>query len=334
MNEAAEKPSVTPALAALPFSWWWPLMVGAVAGIALRLFFWGRPGDPYTAMMGSFIYLAPVLVGAVTIYVAETKVRRSWGYYFAAGFTANLAFVLGTLFILIEGIICAILIVPLFSVVGGVAGVVMGAVCRVTRWPRQTMYSLVALPLVLGGLEPLVPLPERVNTVERVRLVAAPPAQVWRQLENARDIAPEEVDSAWLYRIGVPLPKAGLTEHGAEGPVRHITMGSGVKFDQVAADWEPERRMRWTYRFTKDSFPPNALDDHVMIGGDYFDLRDTEYTLTPAGDGTELRITMNFRVSTRFNWYAAPIAEFLIGNFEEVILGFYARRAEAVRPGG
>ena len=36
---------------------------------------------------------------------------------------------------------------------------------------------------------------------------------------------------------------------------------------------------------------------------------------------------MSYRVSTRFNWYAQPIAATLIGNFEEVILNFYANRA-------
>lgn len=40
-------------------------------------------------------------------------------------------------------------------------------------------------------------------------------------------------------------------------------------------------------------------------------------------------VSMHYRLSTQFNWYAQPIAEFLIGNFEQVILNFYARRAEA-----
>jgi hypothetical protein len=104
-------------------------------------------------------------------------------------------------------------------------------------------------------------------------------------------------------------------------------MGKGIQFDQVATLWEPNHRVLWTYRFAADSFPPHALDDHVRIGGEYFDLLDTEYLLTPVGNQTELRIRMSYRVSTRFNWYAQPIAEILIGNFEEVILGFYANRA-------
>ena len=56
------------------------------------------------------------------------------------------------------------------------------------------------------------------------------------------------------------------------------------------------------------------MDDHVTIGGHYFDLLDTAYTLTPTGgQATELRITMHYRVSTQFNWYADGVARLLIG---------------------
>lgn len=313
----------------LPYSKWWPLIVGAITGVVLRLVFSGNPGNPYSAMMSSFVLLVPLLVGAVTVYVAETQRRRSWAYYVWAPVLANVLFVLGTMAIVVEGLICAILIVPLFGVVGAFGGLIMGAICRKTHWPRQTLYSVAVLPLVLGGLEQHLPLPDRERTIEHARIVNASPADVWRQLENARDIVPEEVDRAWVYRIGVPLPKAGVSERTAEGMVRRITMGSGIYFDQVAMDWQPNRHVRWANRFAPDSFPPNALDDHVKIGGRYFDIGDTEYTLKPLGAATELRMTVHYRLSTSFNWYAGPILDFLIGNFEDVILGFYARRAEA-----
>jgi hypothetical protein len=107
-------------------------------------------------------------------------------------------------------------------------------------------------------------------------------------------------------------------------------MGKGIQFDQVATDWECYRRVRWHYRFTPQSFPPRALDDHVRIGGEYFDLLDTEYSMLAVGNRlTILRVSISYRVSTRFNWYAQPIAELFVGNFEETALRFYARRAEA-----
>jgi len=313
----------------LPYSRWLPVAVGVMTGIALRLVFSSRPGLPYAAMMSSFVLLVPLLVGAATVYVAETQRRRTWAYYVWAPVLANVLFVLGTMAIMIEGLICAILIVPLFAVVGAVGGLIMGVVCRKALWPRNTLCSVAVLPFVLGGLEQEMPIPDRERTIEHVRIVRASPADVWRQIENPRDIGPEEVDSAWVYRIGVPVPKAGVTERTGEGMVRHITMGGGIHFDEIAADWQPNHHVRWVNRFAADSFPPNTLDDHVRIGGRYFGIGDTDYTLVPLGEATELKMTIRYRLSTSFNWYAGPILEWLIGNFEDVILGFYAHRAES-----
>lgn len=312
----------------LPFSNWWPLLAGALGGIVLRLLYFGGPGDPYVAMMGSFIYLAPIVVAVVTVYVAERTGRRSWAYYFVAPVIANALFVIGTLVTLIEGLICAVIILPLFCTLGGIGGLVMGTICRATNWPKQTLYTIAALPIVLGALETSVPLPQRESAVERSILINAPPAEIWRQIHYARDIKPEEVGGAWLYRIGVPVPRAGVTEETSSGLVRRVTMAKNIHFDQVLAEREENRYVRWTYRFDKDSFPPYALDEHVVVGGHYFDIKDTSYTLTPSGNQTELTVRMHYRVSTQFNWYAEPVAQFLLGNLEEINLEYYRRRSE------
>ncbi|NZA26002.1 SRPBCC domain-containing protein [Luteimonas sp. SJ-92] len=313
----------------LPFRLPWPILAGAGVGLVLRLFFSAAPGHAYSAMAGSFILLAPIAVGAVTVYAAERQQRRSWGYYFFAPFLANVLFVVGTLLILIEGWICAILIIPLFATLGALGGLAMGAICRWTRWPKHATYSVAVLPLLLGAFEPGTGLPQRLDDVERTVTIAAPPAEVWKQIHHADAIRPEEIDRGWMYRIGVPLPVSGLTEDTAEGRVRRIRMGKGIRFDQVATEWVPERRVVFRYRFSEDSIPPRALDDHVRIGGDYFDLGDTVYTLEPVGDATRLTLQMRYRVSTRFNWYAEPLAKLLIGNFEDTALAFYRRRSEA-----
>jgi len=99
--------------------------------------------------------------------------------------------------------------------------------------------------------------------------------------------------------------------------------------DQIATTWEPDHLVLWTYRFTEDSFPPRALDDHVRIGGPYFDIIDTEYVIEPTPLGSTLHVTMHYRVSTAYNWYVRPIANFLVINFEQTALAFYAHRAES-----
>jgi hypothetical protein len=310
------------------FGWTVPLLCGALVGVAFRLFFSGTPGEPYHAMMSTFTLLVPIVVGAVTVYMAERAGRRSWSYYFFAAAAANALFVIGTMVIRVEGLICAVLAVPLFGLVGGLGGILMGAVCRWTRWPRPAIYSFAALPLLLGGLEQNLALPQDIQSVERVRTISESPEAIWTHLTVAKDIQPDEIGTAWMYRIGVPLPLSAVTVLADGTQVRHIMMGKGIRFDQIAADWQPNRRVRWTYRFANGSFPPGALDDHVRIGGRYFDVIDTEYVLRKLNAGTELRVTMRYRVSTAFNWYTQPIADFLVGNFEEAALRFYAIRAE------
>jgi hypothetical protein len=317
----------------LPFKAWWPIGLGALAGLLLRFVFSGTAGGPYVAMMDSFILGAPVMVSVVTVYLAERAARRTWGYYFVAPFVANLLFVVGTLLVEVEGWICAIVIVPLFAVVGGLVGLAMGAICRFTNWPRRAIVSSVALlPLLGGALEQHVDTTNLERVQQREMLIAAAPADIWRVLIDTRDIRPGEVESAWMYRIGVPTPNAGRGDFRDGEHLRHITMGKGVHFDQVATAWEENRRVTWRYRFTNDSFPPGALDDHVRIGGQYFDVTECTYSLTPVTGGTRLAIRMSYRVSTHFNWYAAPVADWLVGDFAEVILDFYAKRASAAAP--
>lgn len=312
----------------LPFSGWWAVGCGALAGLVLRFVFWGEPAGAYSAMLGSFIFGSPLLVGVVTVYVAELTERRSWTYYFTAPVIATMLYVVASLLLLIEGWICAIIIIPMFALLGGLAGLLMGAICRATNWPRSSIVGcFAALPLLLGAIEHQMPSASLDREYEHAVFVAASPEAVWRQLIDTRDIRPDEVDDAWMYRIGVPVPEAGVGALQGDEHVRHITMGKGVRFDQVATEWRENERVSWRYRFSKDSFPPGALDDHVRIGGEYFNLEESTYSLTPVAGGTRLSLRTRYRVSTHFNWYAGRVADFLIADFTEVILDFYARRA-------
>jgi hypothetical protein len=242
---------------------------------------------------------------------------------------ATTLFVAGTLALFIEGWVCAILILPLFAVLGGVVGLIMGAICRATRWPRRSIVGcFAALPLIGGAVENHIPAADRERGQSREVFIAAPATAVWAQLIDTRDIRTDEIDSAWMYRIGVPQPLEGRGDLRDGEHLRHIVMARGVRFDQVATTWRDQREITWRYRFTDDSFPAGALDDHVRIGGDYFDVIESTYTLTPRAGGTVLNLSTRYRVSTHFNWYAGRVADLLVGDFAETVLDFYARRAE------
>jgi len=312
----------------LPMLKRYPILAGAAAGLLLRLAFSGGGGSPWSPMAGFFIYLAPVVVGMITVYLAEREFRRNWGYYVVAPLLASALFVFGTLLLLIEGMICAIVIVPMFSALGAVGGLLMGAICRATRWPRHTVYSVASLPLVLAWLAAGVPLPDAVGRIERSILIDAPADVVWQQLNHIDDIREDEMSASLAARIGVPMPLSGSTEHRPEGRVRVSHWRKDVHFEEVIEHWQPNRHLGWRFRFLPDSFPQGALDDHVLIGGHYFDLLDTQFTLAAEGDRTRLQIATRYRISTHFNFYADWAAQLLMGDFSEHLLQLYRSRSE------
>ncbi len=314
-----------------PFRLRHPILGGMAAGVLLRLAFSGKAGSPWSAMAGTFIFLVPVLVGMLTVYLAERQYRRSWGYYVAAPVIAVSGFVAGTLLVMIEGLICVFVIYPLFVALGAAGGLLMGLICRLSHWPRprDALYSLGVLPLLvaLSGVD--LPLPPEFGMTQRSLHIQAPPAVVWEHLLNTPAIPEARMKQAWAMRIGVPAPQASVMTATPQGWVRRAQWNKGVYFDEVIQDMEPQRRLRWTYRFHPDSFPPGALDDHVLIGGHYFDLVDTQVRLTPAGGGTDMQVQIRYRISTHFNVYAGWWARALLGNFSEEMLQVYKARSEA-----
>ena len=324
--EFAEAPK--PKKYSLPMSGYYPIFAGMCAGLLLRLAFSGPAGSPWSAMAGSFIFLTPVVVGMVTVYLAERQSRRSWNYYFFAPFFATCLFVLGTLLLLIEGLICAVIVIPMFAILGGIGGVLMGAICRFTNWPKPTLYGFAVLPLLLawGGS---IGADARIGRIERSVLINASAAQVWRQLNDIDDIERVEMDGSLAARIGVPMPVSGMTEQRENERVRVSRWGKQVYFEEVMEHWQPEREMRWRYRFYADSFPRAALDDHVVIGGHYFDLIDTSYRLTEVGEQTQLTTQVRYRITTQFNFYADWVAQLLLSNLSEHGLALYKQRTEA-----
>lgn len=316
----------------LPFVSAVPIVVGAVFGLIMRLLFGAGENSnaamsAYSVMLSSFVLLVPAGIGAITVYLAERVEQRSWAYYLGAPIVSNALFVAGTLLLLIEGWICAILILPLFCVIGAVGGWIMGTVCRSMKWPKRTVGAFAVLPLIMAPIEAQLPVPNEYAHASHSIHIQAPPEVVWRSIIHAEDIHPDEVES-WAFRIGVPKPLSGVAAISDGKLIRRMTMGKNISFDQICTDWRENAYLHCTYEFTKESFPNGALDDHVMVGGKYFDIKDTAYTLTPAHGGTDLRISMRYRMTTSFNWYTVPLTKRLFTNLEENILEFYKRRSE------
>jgi len=307
--------------------------LGALYGLAMRLVF-GSPVLDHPAnhlatgpMLGTFVVLVPVLIGVFTVHAVR---RRPPGLLFAlfGPWVPTICFAIGTGVALIEGSICIVMALPIFCLVSSLGGLLCWIVLKFVDVPRGSVNALMLLPLLLAWPESRLPLEDSMGRSAAAVHIAAPPEAVWGLVNRATAIEPSEMSTGLAYRIGLPYPVEAVTQATATGRVRKLRWTGGVAFDEPITAWEENRYIAWRYAFDARSFPPGTLDEHVLIGGNYFDLVDTAYRLVPEDGGTRLEIVVDYRVSTHFNWYAAAAGRLLVDDAARTILHFYKQRAE------
>lgn len=309
-------------------------ITGIVYGLCMRLIFgagiWFDKKDSLMAsgpMLASFVLLVPLLIGIYTVYAARDS-KPGWMFVVAGPWVPTLCFVAGSAVLLIEGSICIAMATPIFCLMASLGGLLGRLLIQFVKPRPASVHAWLLLPLFSAYAEARLPLPQEIEHSVATTWIAAPPERVWSYINHAVAIKPAEMQGGLAYRIGLPYPLEAITRETNQGRVRKLRWDKNVSFDEPITAWEENRFIEWTYAFKPDSFPPGALDEHVLIGGKYFDLVDTSYRLDPEGGGTRLAISVHYRVSTHFNWYAQWWGRILVDDSANAILRFYKNRSE------
>jgi hypothetical protein len=281
-------------------------------------------------MSFSFLFLGPFIAGALTVYQSPTaepwpqkaQLLAPWIPIF---FNALLA-----LSVKWEGMICIVFILPpamLFSSLGGIA---VGYFQRHRQAPRGVMYSLATLPLLLAMVEAKLQQPLETRTVNTEILIHAPVSVIWQNIGRVRPIARSELRPSWANLIGFPRPVEATMSYDGVGAVRHGSFERGLSFDETVTAWEPNYRYAFTIRANTTAIPATTLDEHVTVGGRFFDLLDGEYILEPLSNGDViLHLDSRQRLSTDFNLYAAMWSDAVMHDVQNNILYVVRNRCEA-----
>lgn len=327
----ASSPSTAPAANGFPGAdrWWWAWILAGVAyGILMRVLFGLLPAWTDGAMSLGFLVGTPLAAGALSVWGVRRHRPGVLIMIVGPWLTIGLMLV-GCSLAMLEGLICIALMSPLFLGLGSIGGLLMGGALALLGHRRGTLPAFALLPLLLVLGEQGMPMPDAERRVEHAVDIAAPPARVWAEILSARDIRADELPPSLTHAIGVPRPLEGVNLQVGEAEVRFSRWERGVTFRGIVTAREEARRIAWRYAFDDHSFPPGSMDDHVAIGGRDFDLHDTEFSLEPLADGgTRLRIVARYRVSSRINAYAVPVADLIGRDFVATILGLYKHRSE------
>ena len=307
-------------------SWIGPVLIGVAYGLLARLFFGLEAFEALFGIMTvSFIFFVPLVIGALSVFWhAPTP---SWGTAVSFPWLPTLLTIAATLVLAWEGLICAIVWVPISLVCASIGGVI-GKTVRSSRSPRGMAFALAALPVVFAPIESQMPTPVASRAVLDSVVIEADVEDVWNEIREVRPIEDHELGNSLAYRVGFPRPIEARLEGEGVGSVRYATFGGGVTFVEDVTEWVEHESIAFT--IDASAVPSTTFDQHVAVGGRFFDVLSGRYEIEDLGDGrVELHLTSEQRLATRFNPYTQIWTDRFMSDIQSTILEVVKTRAEA-----
>ena len=316
------------------------LVAGAIAGILYglfaRLFFAYEAFEGvFTVMSLAFIFGAPTVLGFLTVYIGEKGQPPgtvNWAMRLFLPWLSALASLAAALVLAWEGIICIVLWLPLFLILSSIGGLIAGLLLYLLRKYGKSEnlgYCIIVLPFLLAPLESKVSLANRIVAVNTQIEINSDASTIWQNIERVPAISATEHSTYLTNIIGFPKPvEAKLFGEGV-GAVRHATFERGVLFIETITEWESQKHLSFSIKADTGSVPPTTLDQHVIIGGPYFDVLQGTYDIETVNDRKAiLHLSSRHRLSTHFNFYSEWWTSFIMRDTQNQILKIIKRRCE------
>jgi hypothetical protein len=279
----------------------------------------------------SFLLVLPAAISAFVAYVVDPWGERRLRQYLAIPFWLAVVVVVLSIVVLHEGVICVLILSPLWLGSGLAGAAITYRVRRALHDGRSYCAGLLLLPLAAMQIEPAIPLPETTVTVTRSIIVAATPPIIWPLLRGIPDVHPGE--GRWNISqdvIGLPRPIGARLVGDGIGAERLAVWGNNISFKERITVWQPGVRIGWRFIFDNmDAW--GYTDRHLMPNSAYFRVIEGGYRMVPLGaDRTRLILDTAYWIRTPANAYSALWGELFLGDLEGNLLALVKQRAETV----
>lgn len=309
------------------------LLYGVIYGLVARAIFLLELSDnalipTYGLMTISFMFLVPFVVGLIVAYnydaVTSSRkiVKLSMPIFGVIGLISVTVLMGG------EGIICALMALPIFalmSLLGGFVGV------RVFyRDKSKVKLSFVLfIPFLFVPIENYLGLTEKIFIEETSIDIVSDKKTVWENITRVKEISNEENNYTLFQFMGFPRPIQAELDTIAVGGVRKAVFDRGLFFTEIVTVVELHHILAFEIKADPNSIPPTALDEHVLVGGKYFDVLEGKYEIEEIdGNKIRLHLTSEFRLSTSFNFYSGFWAKLIMRDIQKNILKIIKVRSE------
>jgi hypothetical protein len=280
----------------------------------------------------SFMFFVPFVIGLIVAYHHDTITSSRKVLLLTMPLYAVIGLIAISVFLGQEGIICAFMALPIFAfmaLLGGFIGV------RVFYRQRDkiTISLLVLIPFFMAPMERYFGLSDKIFTEHTSIVIHAGGERVWENITRVKVITKEENHGSLFQMMGFPRPIEAELDTIAVGGVRKAIFDRGLFFTETVTEVVPYRALAFTIEADPKSIPPKALDEHVMVGGRYFDVLEGRYEIEKvSSDKIVLHLTSRFRLSTRFNFYSGFWSRLIMGDIQRNILEIIKERSESPHP--
>ncbi|MBL8266432.1 hypothetical protein [Steroidobacter sp.] len=306
------------------------LGIGALYGLLLRLMFeWEVFHDSYEIVSASFLLLAPFATGAIAVFFGSRAGRLSVGAQIGTAAGTMLFFLIAMFVLFIEGLICIVLVLPVFTIASVIGGLVMGLALRLVRYNRAVVSCFALLPVVFAPLESQLIPDSHERTVVNTLVIDSSAENIWNNLISVADIQKQELGWSFTHAMGVPRPLQAAMNGAGVGAVRTSQWEKGVQFKEVVTQWQPPYRLSYDFDIPPNSIPRDALDRHVEIGGEYFTVVSGGYSIRPlSAEQCEVTLRTTYANRSNLKLYGDLWGDFVFDDFHRSILRLIQHRSE------
>jgi hypothetical protein len=314
---------------------WKGLLWGVLYGLAARAIFSlelsENPILPTSGLMSlSFLFVVPFVIGLICAYYNDTVTKA----FKIVGILMPLFSIIGMVLVSVvfgwEGIICALIGLPVFAIMSLIGGFI-GVNLFIRNKDKMMVSFILLLPFFIAPVERYFGLDEKIFTEKTSIIIKADEGTVWRNITRVKTISEAENRISLFQVLGFPRPIRAELDTIAVGGIRKAIFDRGLFFTETVTEAAPLKVLKFTIKADPESTPPTALDKHVMVGGKFFDIMEGKYQIEKISDGNiNLHLTSRFRLSTSFNFYAGLWSKLIMRDIQKNILQIIKDRSERV----
>ena len=317
---------------------WKGLFYGIAYGLVARAIFALELSEnsiiPTMGLMTlSFMFLVPFVIGLITAYHHKTITSSKKILVLTMPLFAVIGLIATSVLFGKEGIICALMALPIFAFMAFLGGFIGVRIFYRQKNDKLFVSVFVLLPFIIAPIENHFGLSEKLFTERTSIIINAADNIVWQNITRVKEITDKENNNSLFQFMGFPRPIKAELDTVAIGGVRKAIFDRGLFFTETVTEVFTNKVLAFTIKADPNSTPPSALDEHVMVGGKYFDVLEGRYEIEKINaQKINLHLTSKFRLSTSFNFYSGLWSKIIMRDIQKNILQIIKDRSESNKP--